>query len=103
MTRIDNKTDQQLAYIVKDCREAVKAMPENVKSIEYLTLATKAERELNRRWELRRLREELRIPIDRFNLSLKYRRHWQHCITNQAIKTWRNAALDIGLRKLHLT
>lgn len=98
MTRVDNKTDQQLAFIVKDCREAVRAMPENVKAIEYITLANKAENELNRRRRLRQLREDLRRPVDRLNLSLKYRRH---CITNQAIKTWRNAALDIGLMKIY--
>lgn len=98
MTRIDNKTDQQLAFIVKDCREAVRAMPENVKAIEYLTLATKAERELTRRRELRKLREDLRIPVDRLNLSLKYRKSGIHPWN---IKTWRNAAIDIGLMKIY--
>lgn len=101
MTRIDNKTDSQLAYIIKDCRDAVRAMPENIKAIEYLTLANKAEQELNRRRKLRSWQEDLRRPIDRLNVPIRSRLSVNHNWYKYELNTWRQAAINIGLMKIY--
>lgn len=54
------KSNESLAFIIQDCREAVRAMPMNPKAIEYLQLASEAERQLNRRERLAMWRKTLR-------------------------------------------
>ena len=77
-----SKSNESLAFIVKDCREAVQAMPNNERAIEYLLLASEAERQLTRRGRLSQWRRTLRengfdpLAVANGYLDTYRARHW---------------------------
>jgi hypothetical protein len=70
-----NKTNEELRYIVKDCHDSVRAMPENKKIIYYLHLASGVERILLCRERLTRFRQIQKQHIhDSLKLPVKFRK-----------------------------
>ena len=75
MKHIRHQTDLELAFTVKDCREAISANPDNPKIFQYLQEKNAAEDEITRRQRTRIFRGMLRHTHDPLTVPIR-RRSW---------------------------
>lgn len=105
-----NNPDSHLEYIIKDCEAAIGANPLNPKTEHYLALARACQKELIDRQSKRYFRAMAAIKTDLLEFKIQDRqviRSRQDWLKSSNLKSdtdnqW-TGALDIGLRKLHLT
>jgi hypothetical protein len=99
---LTKKADDSLEFIVKDCREAVSAMPENPRAVEYLQAASEAERILVSRNRLRGIRERSRgCLFDPLTVPIRQRRFVKHRNSGFSQSEHKTACFQIGWYRLY--
>ena len=107
---VRTKSDAQLEFIVKDCTDAIRAMPESDNVLRYFKDKNTAENELVRR---RGIRVQRSIMRDNVYDPLKFpltdgKGHcnvwYRNSIRSRnavALRDWRSAAVHVGVCKLN--